>query len=243
MLCILPFEVDFYRKHDYPVEYVGNPTVDAIHSRNYAQETFAEFISANQLDNNPVIALLAGSRKQEIKDNLPIMLEAASPFDKYQLVIAGAPGIEDAYYQQFTGKYPVRLVFGQTYRLLQQAKAALVTSGTATLETALLKTPQTVCYKMPFKRLSSFIFEHFFSCRYISLVNLIAGRTVVKELFGKYFSVKQIRKELDLLLHDESYRKTMQSGYEQVIEKLGASGASKKAAEIIACVQKSQHNL
>jgi lipid-A-disaccharide synthase len=235
--------VDFYKTHNYPVEYVGNPTVDAIHSRDYARETFAEFISANQLDNNPIIALLAGSRKQEIKNTLPTMLEAASPFDNYQLVIAGAPGIDNAYYQQFTGNYSVRVVSEQTYRLLQQAKAALVTSGTATLETALLKTPQTVCYKMTFKHLRSFVFEHFFACKYISLVNLIAGRTVVKELFGKYFSVKQIREELNLLIHDEAYRKTMQSGYEQVIEKLGASGASKKAAEIVARVQELQHDL
>jgi lipid-A-disaccharide synthase len=235
MLCILPFETDFYKKHNYPVEYVGNPTVDAIDKRDYAQETFSEFISANRLENKPIIALLAGSRKQEIKDNLPTMLEAASSFEDCQMVIAGAPGITDAYYQQFIGNHPVQLVFGQTYRLLQQAKAALVTSGTATLETALLKTPQTVCYKVPLKRLSSFVFDHFFSCKYISLVNLIAGKIVVKELFGKYFSIKQIRAELDLLLHDKNYRKAMQVGYEQVVENLGITGASEKAAKIITC--------
>ncbi|MDR2086742.1 MAG: lipid-A-disaccharide synthase [Dysgonamonadaceae bacterium] len=234
MLCILPFEVEFYKRHCYPVEYVGNPTVDAILGRECARETFAEFIAVNHLENKPVIALLAGSRKQEIKDNLPAMLEAASSFENYQLVIAGAPGIDGAYYRRITGNSPVRIVFGQTYRLLQQAKAALVTSGTATLETALLRTPQTVCYKVPFKRLSSFVFEHFFSCRYISLVNLIAGKTVVKELFGKHFSVEQIRQELDLLLYDPIYRGNMQSGYEQVIERLGTSGASEKAAGIIA---------
>lgn len=233
MLCILPFEINFYREHHYPVEYVGNPTVDALANRNYAQETFDEFVSANHLDNKPVIALLAGSRKQEIKDNLPSMLEAVSPFNNYQAVIAGAPGIDLSYYQQFTNDYPVQIVFGQTYRLLQQAKAALVTSGTATLETALLKVPQTVCYETPVKRLVTFVWKHFFRVEYISLVNLIAGKTVVKELFGNSFSVKQIREELDLLLHDDDYKKEMVRDYERIIELLGKTGASERAARSI----------
>jgi lipid-A-disaccharide synthase len=233
MLCILPFEVDFYQSHHYPVDYVGNPTVDAVSRRDHADETREEFISANQLKNKPIIALLAGSRKQEIKDNLPAMLEAASPFTDYQLIIAGAPGIEHLYYRQFTKNRPVQIVFGQTYRLLQHSKAALVTSGTATLETALLKTPQTVCYKILFKHLSSFIFKHFFSCKYISLVNLIAGKTVVKELFGRDFSVRKIREELDLLLHDESYRQEMQANYELILKRLETPGASARAAQIV----------
>jgi lipid-A-disaccharide synthase len=234
MFCILPFEVDFYQKHHFRVDYVGNPIVDAIAGREYAHETFEEFIAFNRLENKPVIALLAGSRKQEIKDNLPTMLEAAAPFaNDYQWVIAGAPGIDPAYYQKYTGKYPVSIVFGQTYRLLQQARAALVTSGTATLETALLKTPQAVCYQTPVKPLVTFVWEHFFKVPYISLVNLIAGKTVVRELFGKYFSVQQIREELHLLLHDETYRNQMITDYSQIIETLGNPGASDRAAQLV----------
>jgi lipid-A-disaccharide synthase len=161
------------------------------------------------------------------------MLEAVSPFNNYQAVIAGAPGIDLSYYQQFTNDYPVQIVFGQTYRLLQQAKAALVTSGTATLETALLKVPQTVCYETPVKRLVTFVWKHFFRVEYISLVNLIAGKTVVKELFGNSFSVKQIREELDLLLHDDDYKKEMVRDYERIIELLGKTGASERAARSI----------
>jgi lipid-A-disaccharide synthase len=232
MLCILPFEVEFYKKHQYKVDYVGNPTVDALAGRDWQEETFEDFARINNLENKPVIALLAGSRKQEIKDNLPAMLEAADPFNEYQPVIAGAPGIEPSYYEKFTKNRAVPIVFGQTYRLLQQAQAALVTSGTATLETALLRVPQAVCYKVPLKHISSFVFEKFFSCQYISLVNLIAGKTVVRELFGKHFSVQQIRNELDLLLHNENYRKKIDEGYREVIERLGPPGASAKAAQL-----------
>jgi lipid-A-disaccharide synthase len=231
LFCILPFEVEYYKKQQFSVNYVGNPTVDAWADREYKTETFEAFTQTNHLDNKPIIALLAGSRKQEIKDNLPTMLEAAAPFDDYQLVIAGAPGIDASYYAEYTKNHPVPVVFGQTYRLLQQAQAALVTSGTATLETALFRVPQTVCYKVPLKHISSFVFEKFFSCKYISLVNLIAGKTVVKELFGKYFSTKQIREELDVLLHDEAYRKKMDEGYQEVIARLGQAGASEKAAK------------
>jgi lipid-A-disaccharide synthase len=233
MFCILPFETDFYGKHHYPVEYVGNPTVDAIVHRPYAHETLEAFASDNGLANEPMIAILAGSRKQEIKNNLPTMLQAASSFKNYQLVIAGAPGIEPSFYREYTGDYPVHIVFNRTYRLLQQATAALVTSGTATLETALLKVPQVVCYKVALKHISSFIFEHFFSCKYISLVNLIAGKTVVKELFGKYFSAELIKNELDLLLYDGAYRKEMIADYDRMAERLGGSGASDRAAKSI----------
>ena len=233
MLCILPFEVDFYKKHHYQVNYVGNPTVDAIANRDHADETFEEFVSCNQLENKPIIALLAGSRKQEIKDCLPSMLKAAIPFNDCQLVIAGAPGIEPAYYQNYIGNHSVKIVFGQTYRLLQQSKAALVTSGTATLETALLRVPQAVCYKTVPKHLSSFIFKHFFSCKYISLVNLIAGKSVVKELYGKDFSVNRIQSELNLLLNNEDYKKEMEANYAQIIRALGEPGASQCAASSI----------
>jgi lipid-A-disaccharide synthase len=234
MLCIFPFEPDFYRKHNYEVEYVGNPTVDAIAGGDFFTESFNEFTCRNRLaDKKPVIALLAGSRKQEIKDNLPFMLEAAAAYGNCRPVIAGAPGIDPDFYRPFMVKYPAGIVFDSTYRLLQQSDAALVTSGTATLETALFRVPQAVCYKTPLKHLTGFIWRHFFKVRYISLVNLIAGKPVVKELFNEHFSAKNIREELNSLLNNEAYVSRMQSGYGEIIERLGVAGASDRAAAVI----------
>ncbi|GHT41702.1 hypothetical protein AGMMS49965_11910 [Bacteroidia bacterium] len=229
MLCILPFEVDFYKKYNYAVDYVGNPTVDEIAARDHQDETFEAFRQANHLPDKPIIALLAGSRKHEIKDNLPTMLAAAAAYPNYQAVIAGAPGIDADYYSLA----PIPVVFNQTYRLLQQSHAALVTSGTATLETGLLRVPQVVCYKWLFKRTATWIFKHFFKCKHISLVNLIANKTVVQELFGTTFSTENIRAELGLLLNDTPYRQAMLDNYDAMIAKLGTVGASEKAAKAI----------
>ena len=154
MLSILPFEVDFYKKHNYPVNYVGNPTVDAIVNRKDSNQTFQEFIEKNKLEDKPIIAILAGSRNQEIEDNLPSMLKAIEMFKSHQIVIAGAPGIEESLYDEFIPQKNASLIFGQTYNILAQANAALVTSGTATLEAALLNVPQVVCYKTPVPKLS-----------------------------------------------------------------------------------------
>ena len=233
MLCIFPFEVSFYKRQAYKVVYVGNPTVDAIAERKNANETFDEFTRRNRLSEKPLIALLPGSRKQEIKDNLPTMLSAASNFPDFQLVIGGAPGILPDFYQSFLKDCLASIVFDQTYDLLQQSKAALVTSGTATLETALLRVPQVVCYKTHFKRLSGFIWKHFFKVKYISLVNLIADRLLVRELFNENFSEKNIRNELADLLYNTSYIDSMQAGYSDVIDRLGAPGASERAAQTI----------
>ncbi len=233
MLCILPFEVDFYKKNNYEVTYVGNPTVDAVAERDHANETFDSFINTNKLPNKPIIALLAGSRKQEIKDNLPAMLEAVSEFPDYQPVIAGAPGIDPDYYKNYIGDYQPQIVFGQTYRLLQQSSAALVTSGTATLETALFRIPQTVCYETPIKHVVTFIFKNFFTTKYISLVNLIGDKTIVQELFAGSFSVQAIKNELNKLLNDKAYREKMLQEYDNVIDILGKPGASEKAAKAI----------
>jgi lipid-A-disaccharide synthase len=234
MLCILPFEIDFYRKHNYAVDYVGNPTVDAVAAfrRENESDSAALFRKENNLTDKPVIALLAGSRKQEIKDNLPGMLEVAGRFTDYQLVVAGAPGIDAEYYEKFSGSSP-RIVFGQTYRLLAYADAALVTSGTATLETALFRVPQAVCYKTPLPTLVYWIYKHFLNTKYISLVNLIAGKTIVQELFAKYFSVENMEEELNKILNNPAYRNTMLAGYDRVAEILGNSGASVRAAKII----------
>lgn len=235
MLCILPFEVDFYKKHQYKVHYVGNPTVDAIADRKHEGESFDAFIADNGLDNKPIIALLAGSRKQEIENNLPAMLRAMMGFvDGYQFVVAGAPGIDPSFYNSFLSSYPqATVLFGQTYRILSQSDAALVTSGTATLETALLNVPQVVCYRMAMPRLTYWAFKNILHTPYISLVNLISGREVVKELFAKFFTEENIRTELHQILHVQSYRKNMINNYKEMREILGEPGASDRAAEVV----------
>ena len=233
LFSILPFEVDFFKGHQYPVHYVGNPCVDAVEAyRKDDAESFGDFVASNSLSDKPIVALLAGSRKQEIKDNLPMMLEAAKPFvDKYQLVLAGAPGIDPVYYQRYVGKdMSVKIVFGQTYRLLQKAKAALVTSGTATLETALFRVPQTVCYYTPVGKLISFLRRHILKVKYISLVNLVANKEVVRELVADSMTVANVRSELNALLNDEGYRGQMQKEYDRMIKILGPAGASHQAA-------------
>ncbi|MBP1617245.1 MAG: glycosyltransferase family 19, candidate lipid-alpha-disaccharide synthase [Bacteroidetes bacterium] len=241
MLCILPFEVNFFKKHNYPVTYVGNPTVDAVEQ--YKQENQGDtkelFISESKLQKKPIVALLAGSRKQEIKDNLPTMIQAFEPFqEKYQAVIAGAPGIDPEYYNEFTND-SVKIVFGQTYRLLSHSEAAFVTSGTATLETSLFRVPQAVSYKTPIPKIVSYVFEHFFHTKYISLVNLIADKVVVKELFAKYFSLQALTNEMNLLLNNAEYRSRMLKDYDEVIAILDTPGASERAAgNIVGLLQK-----
>ena len=233
LFSILPFEVEFFEdKHHYPIHYVGNPTVDEVTLfRAEHPETFDGFVRENNLDSKPIIALLAGSRKQEIKDNLPDMLRAASAFPEYQLVLAGAPGISPDYYHEYIGDAKVKILFGQTYRLLQQAEAALVTSGTATLETALFRVPQAVCYHTPIGKVISFLRRHILTVKYISLVNLIANREVVKELVADTMTVEQARAELERILYDKDYRQRMLDGYEYMAERLGDAGAPKRAAQ------------
>lgn len=234
MFCILPFETEFYKKMNYAVDYVGNPSVDSIafYKENdlMSWETFRK---EENLSEKPVIALLAGSRRQEIKDNLPTMLDVISSYPDYQPVIAGAPGIDPDYYKQFMGDRPVKIVFRKTYPLLQYSNAALVTSGTATLETSLFRVPQVVCYYTPVGKLVTYVFKRFFHIEFISLVNLIAGREVVQELFGERFSEKQIKEELERILHNTAYRDQMLSDYDRVISILGTSGASLRAASLI----------
>lgn len=233
LFSILPFEVDFFKGHQYPIHYVGNPCVDAVDAFQKAHsETFEMFVTDNSLDEKPIIALLAGSRKQEIKDNLPDMLEAAKPFvGEYQLVLAGAPSIDPAYYQQYIGTdVPVRIIFGQTYRLLAHAKAALVTSGTATLETALFRVPQVVCYYLAMGKVISFLRRHILKVKYISLVNLVANKEVVRELVADTMTVSNVCSELDALLNDEDYRNKMLLEYDRMIKILGPAGASRQAA-------------
>lgn len=232
LFSILPFEVAFFEgKHQYPIHYVGNPTVDEVAAYQEAHpKDFSMFIKENRLENKPIIALLAGSRKQEIKDNLPYMLKAGASFPDYQLVLAGAPSIVPHYYKQYIGDTKVKIIFDQTYRLLQHADAALVTSGTATLETALFRVPQVVCYYTPIGKVISFLRRHMLTVRFISLVNLIADREVVKELVADTMTVKNMRQELKNILQNEKYRNRMLQEYESLSERLGAVGAPRQAA-------------
>ncbi len=241
LFSILPFEVEFFEgKHGYPIHYVGNPTVDEVTAfLASSSETFDDFVRANGLSAKPVIALLAGSRKQEIKDNLPDMLRAAASFPDYQLVLAGAPGISSEYYKRYVGGVDVKIIFNKTFPLLRQAEAALVTSGTATLETALFRVPQAVCYHTPIGKVIAFLKRHILKVKYISLVNLIANREVVKELVADTMTVEQVRSELNRILYDKEYRRQMLEGYEYMASCLGEAGAPKHAArEMVALLRR-----
>jgi lipid-A-disaccharide synthase len=236
MFSILPFEVPFYeQKHGYKINYVGNPTADEVADflAEY-KENYDDFCARNGLDSSKkIIALLAGSRKQEIKDNLPAMIEAASRYPNYQMALAGAPSIDDDYYAKFVKRANVKVVHDDTYPLLAHSVAALVTSGTATLETALFDVPQVVCYETPVPCLIRFAFNHIIKVKYISLVNLIADNEVVPELLADRFSVESITTELGKILPGGSERENMLKGYAEVHHRIGETGAPDKAASLI----------
>lgn len=235
MFSILPFEVPFFeQKHHYPIHYVGNPTAEEVRQfRESYIESADEFCRRHNLSSRPIIALLAGSRRQEIKDNLPAMIDAASRFADYQMVLACAPGIPLDYYNQFVDGRGVQLVCDDTYALLSHARAAVVTSGTATLETALFNVPQAVCYKTPLPRLTALLKRLVLKVRFVSLVNLIAGREVVRELVADTFSVDNIASELTRLLPDGDYRSQMLAGYGEVMGRIGEDSPSECTAHII----------
>lgn len=233
MIVILPFEKDYFKnKWNWDVHYVGHPLLEEIERKKLAGT--ASLISTNNVAiQKPVIALLPGSRKQEIKKKLPVMLEVSKSFSDYQFAVAQAPGLEPEFYSEFTGQFPeVALVKNQTYDLLMQSKAALVTSGTATLETALFEVPEVVCYKG--SEISYQIAKRVISIKYISLVNLIMDKEVVKELIQGEMNVENITRELKALLFDEEKKSSIESGYQQLKNILSFDGsASSKAAEII----------
>ena len=244
MLCILPFEVDFYeRKHHYPVHYVGNPTLDEVKAF-LAQHPVAEstFLQDNGLTHQEIIALLPGSRRQEINGNLTRMIQAARPFcSQNQLVIAAAPGIPDEFYHQILDRLQadavlrdhLHIVRHQTFPLLQHSTAALVTSGTATLETAMLGVRQIVCYYMWAGRLASIGKKLILKIPYISLVNLVADREVVPELVGEQMNVANVRRHLQTLLTDQQVIKAQEEGYRLMADRLGLPGAPTRAAQLI----------
>lgn len=236
MFSILPFEVPFYeQKHKYPIHYVGNPTAQEVAEfRAEYHQTYEEFCRENNLDSRkPIIALLAGSRLQEIKDNLPAMIEVAERFEDYQMVLAGAPSIEDEYYDKFLEGTPVRVVKNKTYQLLSHTTAALVTSGTATLETALFNVPQVVCYETPLPKLIRFAFNHVLKVDYISLVNLVANKEVVPEMFADKFTIDGIANELYKILPGQPARERMLAEYQEVVRELGSKVAPDEAASIM----------
>ena len=235
MFSILPFEVSFYeKKHHYRIHYVGNPTAEEVDNfRHVYTETKDEFCQRNGLSAKPIIAILAGSRRQEIKDNLPSMLEAARHFADYQMVIAAAPSITESYYKKFLGDSEAKMVKTQTYELLAHSTAALVTSGTATLETALLNIPQVVCYETPVPKLIRFAFKHIIKVRFISLVNLIADKEIVQELLADRFSVRNIADELYRILPGQPGRDSMLADYQLVRTQLGNATAPDNAARIM----------
>ena len=229
LFVILPFEKDFFEiKHNFPVEFVGHPLIDAIHNRKKTNEF--QFRKENNLDDKPIIALLPGSRKQEISKMLEVMLSVTHDFIDYQFVIAGAPSQEFEFYEQFLTTKNVKFISNKTYDLLSFAQAALVTSGTATLETALFKVPEVVCYKGSWA--SYQIAKRIITLKYISLVNLIMGQEVVSELIQEDFTKKRIKEVLAKLFEPEN-RRILLENYDLLEKKLGGIGASEKTARLI----------
>jgi lipid-A-disaccharide synthase len=232
MFTIFPFETGFYKQYEYNVTYVGNPVYDLIHEELNKPLDFEEFCQSNNLTSKPIIALLAGSRRHEIKALLPVMEQVSDYFSEYQFVIAGAPSISDEFYQSIL-KLNLPVVFGQTYELLRHSKAAIVTSGTATLETALLKVPQVVCYIMGLGWLLELFRNQILKTKYFSLVNLVAEKEVVKELFQSQVTVENLRNELTQLLENESYRNEINKGYSEIELNLKSEGAASITARRI----------
>jgi len=229
MFVILPFEKEFYKSHNYDVEFVGHPLLDVIN--NFSKQDKNSFIQKNNLNEKPIIALLPGSRKQEITKIFSIMLAITPEFQDYQFVVGAAPSVPREFYKEITVDADVKILYNQTYELLSNAIAALVTSGTATLETALFEVPEVVCYKGNF--ISYQIAKRIVKVKYITLVNLIMNRMVVRELIQNELNLANLRLELNKILLDKSNHKRILSDYSLLKEKLGDTGASRKTAELI----------
>jgi lipid-A-disaccharide synthase len=233
MYCILPFEPDWYRERDYKATYVGNPTVQEVAQASKNFPDFAQFIEEFGLPNKPIIALVPGSRVREIRDNLPLMLEAAARHPEYQAVIAGAPSIDDSLYRDVMGNQAVPVLRDATYPLVRHARAAIVTSGTATLETALLGTPQVACYRFNGSKLSYNFYRRLLTGKYVTLPNLIVDEPVIPELLMHLCTVDSIDSHLSQLLADSAERTTMLDGYQRLAERLGTDVCTETAARLI----------
>lgn len=231
LFVIFPFEVDYFKKWGIDAIYLGNPLLDAIAQKSNLEESFDNFISRNGLESKPIVALLAGSRRQEIKYLLPVMLKVAEKFSDYQFVVAGATALDKSVYDGYMEGSDVKLVYGQTYELLVHSKAALVTSGTATLETALLNIPEVVCY---ISDAVTIFVARLFVKGFISLVNLVMEKEVVVELIQEEVNIKRVSDELSKVLPNGSHREQMLSDYAQLHDKMGDSGASNRVgAEMV----------
>lgn len=229
LFTILPFESEFYARFDYPVEYVGHPLLDAIEQFKQNQQSEADFRKQHGFSEKPIVAILPGSRKQEIKVKLPIMLEALKGMDQFEIVVAGAPALDSEFYAPFFEHSEIKIIHGATYDLLNYAESAIVTSGTATLETALFNVPEVVCYKA--SSISYHIAKRLVKIKYISLVNLIMDAQVVTELIQFECNPQRIRQEFELITPGGKGRETMLKNYAILREKLGTGGASKKVAQ------------
>ena len=234
LYCILPFEVEFFARHGMKVEYVGNPTVGEMEQVMSRIPPFKHFCQRQGIDDTrPVIALLPGSRRGEIRNNLPLMIEAAKRFPDYQYVVAAAPAISEKFYRQTAQDPGLQLVFGSSQVLAKYSRAALVTSGTATLETALMGAPQVVCYRANGSRLSYAIMERLLKVRHVSLPNLIVDNTIIPELLLHQCTVDNIVRELGQLVVNSPARERQMAGYRTMRRKLGTSDAADRTAELI----------
>jgi len=230
LFVILPFEEAFYKKHDHKVYFVGHPLIDAIEQQKPKLTPREEFMLQNHLPDKPLVAVLPGSRAQEVERMLSTMAEVAAAFKEFQFVVAGTSNLPQSYYSTLTGQN-ISVVFNQTYELMSYARAGIIKSGTSTLESALFRLPQVVCYKSG--AVSFAIGKRLVNIKYISLPNLIMDRPVVKELIQNELSVKNISEELKRLLYDDVYRSTMLNGYDQLVSHLGGAGASGRVARYI----------
>ncbi len=228
MFIIFPFEKEFYQKYDYEVEYVGNPIIDAVNTKKSDSESFRK---RYKLNDKKIIALLPGSRKREIQHNFPVMLKVTEHFPDYQFVVAAAPSLEKDIFYKYISNEDVKLIYNNTYEILKHSEAAIVTSGTATLETAVLNVPELVCYKGD--NLSYHIAKRLVKVDYISLVNLVMHNEIIKEFIQYDMTVENITRELKLILEDDVYRNMMLLNFAKLREILGAKGASERTAEII----------
>ena len=235
MLTILPFETEFYAGFNYSVEYVGNPLLDAIEEfKANDHQTETDFRRSNNLTDKPIIGLLAGSRKQELDLMLPVMIEVSRQFPEYQFVISGAPGLDRSYYTKVAGAdCNLPIIFGQTYNLLKFSRAALVTSGTATLETALFGVPEAVLYRIMAPNFLYRIGRKILKAKWISLANLIMGREIIRELVQMDCNPKTVAAELRKILDDEQYDAEFKHNYAELMQRMGSAGASQRAAKAV----------
>ena len=233
VFSIIPFEVNFYKKYNYKINYIGNPLLDAIDAELNKSELFDDFVKRHNIEHKPIIALLPGSRKQEIRGLLPKMLSLQSKFPEYQFVVSSAPSIDDNLYTEIAGRKDIKLIKNDTYQLLHHAQAAIVASGTAVLETALIGTPQVACYKLGGGRLAYFLAKQLIKTPFVTLVNLIGEKEIVPELLQHNFNESRLFVELKNVLPGGSKHEQMIKDYSMLYSKMGVPGASVRAAELM----------